>query len=131
MIHSYNVATTLAAYRVVSALTGTGNTVQYPPNAAGPLLGITTDTVKDTTGAIPVAGPGERALLFFNDTVTSGMLVGADTSGRGVPYTIAADTTTSLTVTSAYIGILIGASVAVTGTIAEVLVQPGIAKGTR
>lgn len=105
--------------------------VIYPPNAPSFPVGVTLDTVRDTTGTIPVKGVGERALLFFNDTVTAGQLVGADTSGRGVPYTVAADTTTSLTITSAYIGPLIGPSVAVTGTIAEVLVSPGIAKGTR
>jgi len=131
MVHSFRVQTTLAAYRVVSNLTGTANMVIYPPNAPSFPVGVTLDTVRDTTGTIPVKGVGERALLFFNDTVTAGQLVGADTSGRGVPYTVAADTTTSLTITSAYIGPLIGPSVAVTGTIAEVLVSPGIAKGTR
>lgn len=131
MIHSYKIQATLAAYRVVSALTGTANTCQYPPNAASFPLGITIDTVKDTTGCIPVAGVGERAKLFFNDTCTSGQLVGANTSGQGVAYTIAADTTTSLTITSAYIGPLLGPTVALTGTIAEVLVSPGIAKGVR
>lgn len=131
MIHSFRVATTLSAYRVVAPVTGTAHMCQYPSNNASFPLGVTIDTVRDTVGAIPVAGVGERAMLFFNDTVTSGQLVGADTSGRGVPYTIAADTTTSLTVTSAYVGPLIGPSVAITGTIAEVMVSPGIAKGTR
>lgn len=131
MIHSFRVQTTLSAYRVVSALTGTAHTCIYPPAAASFPLGVTLDTVKDTVSGIPVAGVGERAMLFFNDTVTSGQLVGADTSGRGVPFTIATDTTTSLTITSAYIGPLIGPTIGITGTIAEVMVSPGIAKGTR
>jgi hypothetical protein len=131
MIHSFKVQTTLSAYRVVSCVTGTAWTCQYPPVAPALPLGVTIDTVKDTTNSIPVAGVGERAKLFFNDTVTSGQLVGADTSGRGVPYTIAADTTTSLTLTSAYVGLLLGPTIASTGTLAEILVQPGIAKGTR
>lgn len=130
MIHSFKVATTLAAYRCVSALSGTAFSVGYPERANHFLLGITKDTVKDTTNSIPVAGPGERALLYFNDTVTSGQLVKSDTSGRGVPFTIAADTTTSLTITSAYIGVLLGPTVALTGTIAEVYIAPGLAKGT-
>ena len=131
MVHGFKVQATLAAYRVVSGVTGTGYTVQYPPAAASFPYGVTVDTVKDTTNSIPVKTHGERAKLYFNDPVSSGQLVGADTSGRGVPFTIAADTTTALTVTSAYIGPLLGPSVALTGTFAEILVSPGIAKGTR
>ena len=130
MVHSFKVAATLAAYRCVAA-GAAAHLVQYPTAANSFLLGITQDTVKDTTGAIAVAGPGEKSLLFFNDTCTAGALVGSDSSGRGVPYTIAADTTTSLTITSAYIGVLVGPTVAATGTLAEVYISPGIAKGTR
>lgn len=128
MIHSFKVVTTLSAYRCVSAHT-VAFTVVYPAAANNFILGITKDTVKDTTNSIPVAGPGERALLFFNDTAASGDMVGSDTSGRGKKYTVAADTTSSLTVTSAYVGALIGPAVASTGTIAEVYICPGLAKG--
>lgn len=131
MIHSFKVLTTLSAYRVVAAVTGTAFTCQYPSVAPASILGVTKDTVKDTTNSIPVAGVGERAKLYFNDTCASGEYVGADTSGRGVRWTVAADTTTSLTVTAAYVGILLGPTVALTGTLAEILVQPGLAKGVR
>jgi|SRR3990167_2368431 len=113
---SFDVATTLLAYRIVNMLTGTANTVKLPAAATERVLGVTTDTVLDTTGAIPVAFAG-IAKVFFNDTVTSGNMVAADASGRGVPH---ADTTAG----SYVIGILIGPTVAVTGAIADVLIQP-------
>jgi len=119
----FKVATTLAAYRVVTATSGTAYTVAYPESDLRPYIGITTDTVLDTGCSIPVAVAGV-AKLFFNDTCVSGALVGADTSGRGIPFSFAA-TTSAITVTSAYIGVLIGPSVDATGTIADVLIQPG------
>lgn len=122
-IHSFKVAATLAAERIV-ALNGTANTVAYPGNNQTLPIGVTLDTVKDTNQAIPVAMPGEIARLYFNDTVTSGALVSSDSSGRGVPFTLA-NTTTALTLASAYVGILIGASVAATATVADILIQPG------
>lgn len=123
-IHSFKVLTTLAAQRVV--VIGTANTVQYPAAAAGSelLAGITKDTVLDTTGAIPVAGPGEIAELYFNDTVSAAGLVGSDTSGRGVPFSLAA-TSTAISAPAAYLGVLVDAAVAATGTIAKVLIAPG------
>lgn len=127
MIHSYKVLATLSAYRGVAAVSGTAFTVQYPESNSNPFLGVTKDTVLDTTGAIPVVGIGERAKLYFNDTVGAGQIVGLDSSGRGVPVTLA-NTTTSLTVTSQIIGILLGDSVSATGTIAEILVQPGFVR---
>lgn len=129
MIHTFKVLTTLSAYRIVSAVTGTAYTVQYPGAATHMPIGVTKDTVKDTTNSIPVAVVGERAMLYFNDTCASGELVKGDTSGRGARWTVAPDTTTSLTVSSCYAGVLLGPTVALTGTLAEILVQPGIAKG--
>lgn len=113
---SMKVATTLAAYRAVAALTGTAQTVKYPASASELPIGITTDTVLDTTASIPVA-IGGKAKLYFNDTVTSGSLVALDSSGRGVPHA-------NVTAGSYVIGTLLGATVAATGTIAEVLIQP-------
>lgn len=130
MIHSFKVTSTLAAYRCVSLVTGTGQTVEYPDTITAFIVGITKDTVKDTVNAIPVAGPGEIAKLLFNDTVTAGELVKSDASGRGVPFSIRAATTTAFTVTGCYVGALAGNSVAATGTIAEVLVAPGYVEGT-
>lgn len=125
-VESFKVLSTLSAYRVVSAVSSTANTVQYPESAQNPFIGVTEDTVRDTNTAIPVAISG-RAKLYFNDTVTAGQLVGSDTSGRGIPFTLS-DTTTSVTLTGQYVGILLGASVAATATIAEILVRPGFVR---
>lgn len=127
MTHSFKVLATLAAQRFVSCLSSTANTVEYPPSSDVLPIGITKDTVKDTNQAIPVAVVGEITKLYFNDTVTSGKLVASDSSGRGIPFTLA-QTTTSLTLPSAYGGVLLGPSVALTGTVANVLVMPGFIK---
>jgi|KBSSwiStaDraftv2_1062776.scaffolds.fasta_scaffold217034_2 hypothetical protein len=115
---SMKVAATLPAYRIVTALTGTGNSVKLPANALERPLGITTDTVLDTNQGIPVAIAG-IAKLQFNDTITSGKMVAPDSGGLGLGVAHA-DTTAG----SYVVGVLIGPSVSVTGTIADVLVQP-------
>jgi hypothetical protein len=79
--------------------------------------------MKDTVSGIPVQISG-KAKVLFNDTVAAAGLVASDSSGRGVPFTLG-NTTTALTLASAYIGPLIGAAVAATNTIAQVLIQPG------
>lgn len=129
MIHTFNVAATLAAYRCV-APASTAYQVGYPASAQVLPIGITKDTVKDTINSIPVAGPGERAMLTFNETMASGGLVGSDTNGFGTPRTVGALTTTAFTSTAAYVGVLIGPAVAVTGTVAEVYICPGFVRGT-
>lgn len=123
LVVSFKVATTLAAERVVAALSGTAHAVAYPEDNQTMPYGITLDTVLDTTGAIPVALNG-IAKLFFNDTVGTGQLVGSDSSGRGIPFLLH-DTTTALTLASAYVGYLVGAAVAATATRADVLINPG------
>jgi hypothetical protein len=122
LVLSYKVLATLAAYRVVAAVSGTADTVQYPEAASKMPLGVTIDDVKDTTSSIPVQVNGV-AKLFFNDTVTSGLLVAFDTSGRGIPFTPGV-TTTALTITTGIIGTLVGPTVAATGTIANVHLHP-------
>lgn len=122
-VQSFAVDATIAAQRFV-ALTGTANTVGYPENNQRLPAGITIDTVKDATQAIPVALSGEIAKLLFNDTVAAGALVSSDSSGRGIPFSLA-DTTTALTLASAYGGILVDSAVALTATIAKVLIRPG------
>lgn len=121
LVESFKVATTLSAQRIVAI--SAANTVAYPANNQTLPIGVTTDTVLDTTGAIGVQ-VGGRAKILFNDTVSAAGLVSSDSSGRGVPFTLA-NTTTALTLASAYIGPLVGAAVAATNTIAEVLIQPG------
>lgn len=121
-IQSFKVLTTLTAYRVVCGVSGTANTVQYPEAVTKLPLGVTIDDVKDTNQAIPVQTNG-IAKLEFGDTCTSGLLVGFDTSGKGKAFT-PASTSTGLTLPTGVIGTLIGATVAATGTIADVLVSP-------
>ena len=121
-VQSFKVASTLAAQRIVGI--SAADTVGYPASNQVLPVGITADTVKDTNQAIPVAMPGEIAKLYFNDTVSAAALVASDSSGRGVPFTLA-NTTTALTLASAYVGILVGDAVAATATIANVLIAPG------
>jgi len=125
---SFKVASTLLAYRVV-AMNGTANTVGYPANAQTLPVGVTIDTVKDITQAIPVAGPGSIARLYFNDSVSSGGLVQSDSSGRGVALAHP-DTATSSTLSAAYVGVLIDAKVNSTATVADVFVMPGFIRGS-
>lgn len=117
---SFQVITTLLAYRIVQIGTAAANQVIYPAASTNMPIGVTLDTVKDTTDSIPIAAVGNIAKVFFNDTCTTGQYVAADTSGRGIPIG------TLVTAGSAYIGILVGPSVSSTGTIANVLIQPGM-----
>lgn len=111
--YSFKVASTIAAYRAVY-LSGE-DTVAVANTTAAVVIGVTQDTVKDTTSGIPVrvAGVGK---LYFNDTLTAGSLVGVDASGRGVPL--------SDTGTNWWIGVALE-TVALTGTIADIVIQPG------
>ena len=114
---SMKASTTIPAYRIVTNVTGTANTVKVPAAATELPIGITTDTVLDTApSSIPVAVGGVHK-LYFNDTIQSGRLVAADSSGRGVLHV---DTTAG----SYVVGTLIGPTVAATGTVAEVLINP-------
>ncbi len=113
---SMKVATTLAAYRVVTHTTATANMVKYPASVAEMPIGITTDTVLDTTGSIPVAISGVQKLTFI-DSCESGCLVACDSTGQGIAYT-------NNTAGGYVIGTLVGPKVNTTGTIAEVLINP-------
>lgn len=121
LVESFDVLTTLTSQRVVMH-NSTAHTCLYPDTTGVLPLGITIDDVKETTSSIPVQVNG-KAKLYFNDTVTCGQLVGFDTSGRGVPFTPAA-TSTGLTLAVGVIGTLVDASVAATGTVAQVLINP-------
>lgn len=107
---------TIAAYRIVTALTGTAQTVKVPASTSEIPVGITANTILDNTTSIPVAIAGIQK-LYFNDTVTSGSYVASNNAGQGVPHV-------NTTAGSFVIGILIGPSVAATGTIADVLINP-------
>lgn len=119
---SWKVATTLAAQRIVAI--SAKRTVAYPTGNQILPIGVTTDNVKDTTGSIPVSGPGNIEKVLFNDTVSAAGLVSSDSSGRGIPFTLA-NTTTALTLASAYVGVLVGDAVAETGAVQEVYIMPG------
>lgn len=124
---SFKVASTLSEYRVVAVTAA--QTVGYPANAQALPIGVTIDTVKDVTQAIPVAGPGSIAKLYFNDSVNAASLVASDSSGRGIPLAHP-DTSTSSTLSAAYVGVLLTAKVNTTGTIADILVLPGFIRGS-
>jgi hypothetical protein len=124
IVKSFKVESTLAAYRIVTHSTSAAMTVKYPASTLRPFIGVTYDTVLDTVGAIPIVVAG-IAKVFFNDTCTTGNLVSADTSGRGIAKAAFGATSTAITTTGAYIGVLVGATVAATGTIANVLIMPG------
>lgn len=113
---SMKASTTISAYRIVTAVTGTANTVKVPASASEIAIGISQDTVLDTGASLPVAIAG-ISKLYFNDTVTSGSFVASNNAGQGVPHA-------NVTAGSYVIGILLGPTVAATGTIADVLIQP-------
>lgn len=117
IVKSFKVGSTLSSQRIVTHTTGTADVVKAPAGALELPVGITLDTVLDTTSSIPVKVAG-IAELFFNDTVTSGALVAADSSGRGIPFV---DATAGAT----FVGTLIDATIGQTGTIAKVLINPG------
>lgn len=123
LVESFKVLTTLAAQRIVVASTSNSYTVQYPDTVTSLPIGVTLDTVLDTTSAIPVKFAG-IAKVLFNDTVTSGGLVASDSSGRGIPFALAL-TSTSISAPAAYAGVLVGPTIGLTGTIADVFIRPG------
>lgn len=123
---SCKVAATLAAQRIVAPLTGTAKAVQYPNSAINFPIGITLDSVKDTTQAIPVQIDGFGYVLF-NDTMASGQLVASDSSGRGIPFTHGA-TSTAISAPSAYVGVLWGVTVDDTAQVAEIFINPGFGR---
>ena len=114
---SFKASITLTAQRILTMLTSTADTIKLAAAVSECPIGIGLDNVLDTGAACPVAGPGSIAPLFFNDTIASGRLVASDASGRGVLHA-------DITAGSYIVGILVGPTVAATGTIADVLVMP-------
>lgn len=113
---SFKASTTISAYRIVTMLTATANTVKVPASASECPIGITVDTVLDTGASIPIKVSG-KAPLYFNDTVASGAFVASNSAGQGVPHV-------DVTAGSYVIGLLVGPKANATGTIADVLIQP-------
>lgn len=113
---SFKASTTIPAYRIVTCVTGTANTVKLGAAASDMCIGVTADTVLDTALAIPVI-IGGIARVYFNDSCASGSFVASNNAGQGVAHV-------NVTAGSYVIGTLIGPKVEATGTIAEVLIQP-------
>lgn len=111
---SLKVLTTLLAQRIV-ALSTTPHTAIYPAGLTSPMVGITLDTVTDTTTSIPVAVAG-IAKVYMNDTCGAGDLIAGDSSGYGKKHV---DTTAG----SYVIGQALEASAA-TATVIQILIQP-------
>lgn len=121
-VHSFKVASTLAAQRIVAGVSGSAGVVGYPEDARRLFVGVTIDDVDDTNQAIPVQVNG-IAKVYFNDTCAAWGLVSSDASGRGIPFT-PANTSSSLTLATGVIGLLVDSAVSATGTVAQVLVNP-------
>jgi hypothetical protein len=113
-VESFKVASTLAANRIVYV--SAADTVAYGLTITNCPIGITQDTVLDTTMSIPVKTHG-ISKLEFNDSVTAGGLVGSNASGMGIPFV-------AVTAASWAVGILLSTKVNTTGTVADVLVMP-------
>lgn len=111
---SLKVQSTLGAYLGVTLVTGTADTVQLPGGVTVRPLGITADTVLDTTSAIPVIIAG-IAKLTFAASCAAGHMVAIDSAGKGTQHS---DTTAG----SYVIGVAL--QNASTNTVAQVLVQP-------
>lgn len=124
LVESFKTASTLLAYRIVAPSTSTANTVGYPSATTLMPIGVTTDQAFNSVVPVQMNGIGK---VYCNDTITAGGLVKSDTSGRGVLFTPAV-TSTSSTLACAYVGRLVGAAVAATGTIADVAILPGYSR---
>jgi hypothetical protein len=111
---SFKVASTLTAYRIVKL--SASQTVALMNNATTLPVGVTTDDVKDTNQAIPVAVSG-IAKVYMNDTCSAGALVMSDANGLGVP---AVANTAGIYV----VGMVVSGAVSATGTLADVLLNP-------
>lgn len=116
-VESFKVLTTLLAYRIVALDTTGTYQVKLPAAATDRVIGVTKNSVRDTTSCIPVAICGITKVQF-NDTISAGALVACDSGGLGlaVPHV---DTTAG----SFVIGRALQ-TVTLTGTLADIVVSP-------
>jgi hypothetical protein len=119
---SFKPSTTIPSQRIVVRASAVANGVKLPAGASNAeyYVGVTTDTVLDTTQSIPVRTHG-RAFVIAGDTIAAGALIGANASGAAVSFT-------AVTATTAYVGYNLGLT-AVAGDIMEIMVEPGQASG--
>jgi hypothetical protein len=111
---SFKAAGVLSAYRIVKITAA--NTVDKATAATDKLMGVTADEATAANQEIPVVTSG-LVKVYFNDSCANGAFVTSDNLGQAIP---AVANTAGVNV----LGILVGAAVATTGTIAEVLIQP-------
>ena len=112
---SFQASTTIGANRIVTVVTGTANYVKVPSAATELPIGVTTDTVLDTTLAIPVQVHG-IAKVICGDTIAGGALVASDNAGAAAVHAAVS--------TGTYVvGINVGAT-CVTGELMPVLINP-------
>ena len=116
-IHSFKAATTLTARKIVYV--SAANTVAYLNTVTSLPIGITTDTMSDTTVGCPVACVGEIAWVEVGDSFAAGARITGSDAGLAVAYSVAATST-------AYVGIALEAKsgAGITATFARCLIQP-------
>ncbi len=121
---SFKAFVTLAAYRLVGIATASAaNYVGYADTTTIMPLGVTTDTVLDTSSAVPVSGPGNIAKLSMGDSCAVGAYVKGGANGQGLPIVLSGLTTTGAHAWVA--GVMVGpGKVEVTGTVADIFFLP-------
>lgn len=112
---SFKASTTIAAYRIVTVLTGTANTVKVPAATSEYPIGVTTDTVLETALGIPVQCHG-IAKVECGDTIAGGAFVASDNAGKAAVHA-------AVSAGSYVVGLNVGAT-GVTGQLIPVLIQP-------
>lgn len=116
LVHSFKVASSdsVASQRIVYI--SAADTVAIASGVTVGNIGVSVD--KGEGGyRVPIQVNG-IAKIYFNDSVAAGARVVSDGSGRAVAYS-------QITGTSYFLGYLVSTKVEATGTIAQVLIQPG------
>jgi hypothetical protein len=126
MYQSFKAASTIPAERIVvvnsSGNAALGTTFGNTTTSANAVLGVSKDYANTNEG-VNVATGGEVCRLYFNDTITAGQLFGSDASGYGIPI----PAVSGLSGSGYAVGIALQ-TVAVTGSVIDVLVQPSCFK---
>lgn len=116
-IESFIAGDTISAKYIVGMNGTTGNTVFLPNTYTVAPIGVTYDYA-DSGSSIPVQVSGIAKIIFNATCTTGGLVTFATGTGLAIPYSPLTGTA------SWYLGILVGPSVAATGTVGEVLIKP-------
>jgi hypothetical protein len=111
---SFKASDSITAYKIVKL--SAANTVAACSAATDKILGVVADDATRANQEVPVIVAG-IAKVKFNDTCAAGNWVSVDANGLGIA---AVATTAGVYV----VGMLVGPTVALTGTIADVVVNP-------